>query len=81
MTADPGSLRVDRVAQQAAANKRMIYHYFGDRAGLLQAVYDRQLKRLLIPQTGVSAGTRRIVRLLLSERAAGVVDSEAEAQQ
>jgi AcrR family transcriptional regulator len=30
--------RVDRIAQAAATNKRMIYHYFGSKAGLYQAL-------------------------------------------
>ena len=33
----PDALRVDAVAAGAAINKRMIYHYFGNRAGLLAA--------------------------------------------
>ena len=31
------SLRVDAIASKAGLNKRMIYHYFGNRAGLLDA--------------------------------------------
>ena len=30
--------RVDQIARRAKANKRMIYHYFGDKEGLYQAV-------------------------------------------
>jgi TetR/AcrR family transcriptional regulator len=37
--------RVDAIATRAGANKRMIYHYFGDKEGLfvavLEAAYDR----------------------------------------
>jgi AcrR family transcriptional regulator len=29
--------RVDRIAESGAVNKRMIYHYFGDKAGLFDA--------------------------------------------
>ncbi|BBK33703.1 TetR family transcriptional regulator [Allostella humosa] len=40
-----GGARVDAIARRAAANKRMIYHYFGSKAGLYLAVlelaYDR----------------------------------------
>ena len=36
--AGSGAVRVDEVARLAGANKRMIYHYFSDRAGLVQAV-------------------------------------------
>jgi AcrR family transcriptional regulator len=34
-----GGARVDRIAEQAGANKRMIYHYFGNKEGLYQAVF------------------------------------------
>ena len=45
MMADHGvaGLRVDRVASLAKINKRMIYHYFGDRGGLAAKVLDQQL--------------------------------------
>lgn len=36
-------VRVDQIAAQAQINKRMIYHYFGDKDGLCAAVLDRQL--------------------------------------
>ena len=36
---------VDRIAAGAAVNKRMIYHHFGDKAGLLDAVLDDRLGR------------------------------------
>ena len=32
--------RVDRIAEQAGANKRMLYHYFGDKEGLFAAVVE-----------------------------------------
>jgi AcrR family transcriptional regulator len=32
--------RVDRIAERSGANKRMIYHYFGDKDGLFTAVID-----------------------------------------
>ncbi len=34
---------VDRIAERAGVNKRMIYHYFGDKAGLLRAVVAERL--------------------------------------
>jgi AcrR family transcriptional regulator len=74
LKSDPGSLRVDRVAQAAAANKRMIYHYFGDRSGLIEAVYARQLQILLTPGPAVSASTRRVIRLLLTDAPASAVN-------
>lgn len=39
--------RVDRIAGDAAANKRMLYHYFGDKRGLLAAVMDAELLETL----------------------------------
>lgn len=39
-------LRVDRVAAESGANKRMIYHYFGDREGLVDAVVSALISRL-----------------------------------
>ena len=39
-------LRVDRVAAESGANKRMIYHYFGDREGLLAAILAALIARL-----------------------------------
>src|ERR1700674_4249713 len=33
--------RVDRIAQRAGANKRMIYHYFGSKDGLYRAALER----------------------------------------
>ena len=45
MMADHGvaGLRVDRVASLAKVNKRMIYHYFGDKQGLAAKVLEQQL--------------------------------------
>ena len=39
-------VRVDQIAAQAQINKRMIYHYFGDKDGLCAAVLARQLLQL-----------------------------------
>jgi AcrR family transcriptional regulator len=35
--------RIDRIAQRAGTNKRMIYVYFGDKDGLFEAVFERQI--------------------------------------
>ncbi len=38
-----GGGRVDSIAEQAGVNKRMLYHYFGDKAALFDAVIGQQL--------------------------------------
>ncbi|UUP16653.1 TetR/AcrR family transcriptional regulator [Nitratireductor thuwali] len=35
-----GGARVDTIAERAGANKRMLYHYFGDKTGLYVAVLE-----------------------------------------
>ena len=35
--------RVDLIAKEAAINKRMLYHYFGDKEGLFKAVLHRKV--------------------------------------
>jgi AcrR family transcriptional regulator len=35
--------RVDAIARRAAINKRMLYHYFGDKVGLFKAVLRRKV--------------------------------------
>ena len=35
-----GGARVDRIAERAGANKRMLYHYFGDKEALFLAVLE-----------------------------------------
>lgn len=35
--------RVDRIAESAAVNKRMIYHHFGNKAGLYRALMEQRL--------------------------------------
>src|SRR5712691_4655173 len=38
--------RIDRIAQRAGTNKRMIYAYFGDKEQLLEAVMERRIAEL-----------------------------------
>ena len=38
--------RIDRIAQRAGTNKRMIYAYFGDKDQLLEAVMERRIAQL-----------------------------------
>src|SRR5947207_3655114 len=35
--------RVDRIADRAGINKRMLYHYFGDKEGLFREVLRRKI--------------------------------------
>ena len=58
-----GALRVDQVAADAGINKRMIYHHFGDRAGLIAAAVESQLHLLLGISTQFSAKTKDVLRL------------------
>jgi AcrR family transcriptional regulator len=39
----PAGARVDRIADRASTNKRMIYAYFGDKDGLFDAVLERHI--------------------------------------
>ncbi len=39
--------RVDRIANRARINKRMLYHYFGSKAGLFRAILSRKLGQRL----------------------------------
>jgi TetR/AcrR family transcriptional regulator len=41
----PGA-RVDAIARAAGVNKRMLYHYFGDKTGLYSAVIGRLVRRV-----------------------------------
>src|SRR5882757_765301 len=39
--------RVDRIAAEAASNKAQIYHYFGSKDGLFDAVFNQLVVRML----------------------------------
>jgi len=65
-------VRVDAVARNSKVNKRMIYHYFGDREGLIEAVYSRQAAVLLAPDAITSDNQAILRKLLSSVFAAGV---------
>jgi len=41
-----GGARVDRIARRAGANKRMIYHYFGNKDALFLAVMERTYEHI-----------------------------------
>ncbi|MBD9446389.1 TetR family transcriptional regulator [Rhizobium sp. RHZ01] len=42
-----GGARIDAIAERAGSNKRMIYHYFGDKEGLYFAVLDHAFAKML----------------------------------
>jgi AcrR family transcriptional regulator len=49
--------RVDAIARRAGVNKRMLYHYFGNKDGLFVAVLQRTLDERLAHVTGESPDT------------------------
>jgi AcrR family transcriptional regulator len=46
--------RVDAIAQRARVNKRMIYHYFGDKAGLYLAVLETTYAAIRTAELGLN---------------------------
>ena len=46
-----GGARVDEIAARSGANKRMIYHYFGDKQGLYLAVLERTYEEIRVAET------------------------------
>lgn len=46
-----GGARVDEIAARAGANKRMLYHYFGDKQGLYMAVLERTYEEIRVAET------------------------------
>ena len=46
--------RVDRIAQQSAINKQMLYHYFGSKEGLFTAVLEEMYRSIRENQRDVS---------------------------
>ena len=57
---DKEGARVDRIAERAGVNKRMIYHHFGSKEGVYQAILQRQLYLLSV----VSGPMPNILRLV-----------------
>ncbi|NKC00751.1 MAG: TetR family transcriptional regulator [Pseudomonadales bacterium] len=55
-------LRIDRVAAAAKINKRMIYHYFDDREGLVRAAMAEFVRALL--RAGVSEELANLIQAL-----------------
>ncbi len=64
-----GGARVDEIAQRAGANKRMLYHYFGNKEDLFLAVLERAYERIRGAETQLHltelepvAGMRELIR-------------------
>lgn len=69
----PQGLRVDEVASVACVNKRMIYHYFGSKEGLHQAVVRSQVELLVDFADVLSLG----VKTFLAEHFTAPTDKSA----
>ena len=61
LSSGAGGLRVDAVATAAVVNKRMIYHHFGDKQGLVEAVYGQQANRIASDGNTLRPETREIL--------------------
>ena len=59
-------LRVDAVAQVAGVNKRMIYHYFGDKEGLVASVFAVQVNIVMSPGA-LCIESQRVFRILFEK--------------
>lgn len=68
-------LRVDGVAQVAGVNKRMIYHYFVDKEGLMRALFDWQMDVLEQAPQAFSVNSFKLLQGLLQQRFVGVQGS------
>ena len=59
--------RVDRIADRAGLNKRMIYHYFDDKQGLCEQVLKQQLRIIGNADTNDSPVVRTVFNTYLEE--------------
>jgi AcrR family transcriptional regulator len=53
-----GGARVDDIARRARVNKRMIYHYFGDKEGLYLAVLEATYTAIRTAEVGLNLADR-----------------------
>lgn len=64
---DKEGARVDRIAERAGVNKRMIYHHFGSKEGVYQAILQRQLYLLSVASGPMPNILRLVCDSYLSE--------------
>jgi AcrR family transcriptional regulator len=55
---DPAVLTLEEIADGAGVSRALVYNYFGDRNGLLEAVYERSVSRLNDEVTLALSSTR-----------------------
>lgn len=53
-----GGARVDAIAERAGTNKRMLYHYFGDKEGLYVAVLEAAYQQIRDAEKTLDLGNR-----------------------
>ena len=71
--------RVDRIAAAAGLNKRMIYHYFGDKSELTDVVFNAALMQLSGASGSISRATRQFVtRLSVDTRTEREISSDVQ---
>jgi AcrR family transcriptional regulator len=51
-----GGARVDRIAERAGANKRMLYYYYGNKEALFLAVLESRYEHIRRAETGLRLG-------------------------
>jgi AcrR family transcriptional regulator len=55
--------RVDRIAERAQSNKRLLYHHFGSKEGLYRAVLQQRLADRPVPPAGETGASTRLPRV------------------
>ena len=70
--------RVDRIADRAGLNKRMIYHYFDDKQGLCEQVLNQQLRIMRNADAIDSLAIRTVFNTYLEELTKNKANGEGE---
>ena len=73
--------RVDRIADRAGLNKRMIYHYFGDKQGLCEQVLKQQLRIIGNADTIDSPVVRTVFNTYLEELPSNKNDANGHGEE